>query len=130
MADIERTILDHYQLSTAHPSEWPADKDNSDASDDEEEEEAPKPKQNGSMATTASRRKSKYFALERANDRRKSLIPGSQKTGDGVENLVQRDEPDPLGSTDSVVRILRQLGLPVQEDIGLRLCFYSSCKLR
>ncbi|KAM3076886.1 Exocyst complex component S5 [Clarireedia jacksonii] len=124
MADIERTILDHYQLSTAYPSEWPADKDNSDASDDEEEE-APKSKQNGSMAAAASRRKSKYFALERASDRR-SLIPGSQKTGNGVENLVQRDEPDPLGSTDSVVRILRQLGLPVQEDIGLRNRFLLS----
>ncbi|PQE28930.1 Exocyst complex component SEC5 protein [Rutstroemia sp. NJR-2017a BBW] len=124
MADIERTILDHYQLSTAHPSEWPAEKDNSDASDDEEEE-APKSKQNGSISAAASRRKSKYFALERASDR-KSLIPGSQKIGNGVENLVQRDEPDPLGSTDSVVRILRQLGLPVQEDIGLRNRFLLS----
>ncbi|KAA8574197.1 hypothetical protein EYC84_005710 [Monilinia fructicola] len=84
MTDIERTILEHYQLSSPYPNEWPADKDTSDVSDDEDE--APKSKQNGSMAAAAARRKSKYFALEKASDR-KSLIPNSQKSGDGVENL-------------------------------------------
>ncbi|KAB8303213.1 hypothetical protein EYC80_004660 [Monilinia laxa] len=123
MTDIERTILEHYQLSSPYPNEWPADKDTSDVSD--EEDEAPKSNQNSSMAAAASRRKSKYFALERASDR-KSLIPNSQKSGDGVENLVQRDEQDPLGTTDSVVRILRQQGLPVQDDIALRNRFLLS----
>ncbi|EDN94088.1 hypothetical protein SS1G_09957 [Sclerotinia sclerotiorum 1980 UF-70] len=123
MTDMERTILDHYQLSSPYPTEWPADKDTSDASD--EDDEAPKSKQNGSKAAAVARRKSKYFALEKASDR-KSLIPNSQKSGDGVENLVQRDEPDPLGSTDSVVRVLRQQGLPVQDDIALRNRFLLS----
>ncbi|QSZ33861.1 hypothetical protein DSL72_005434 [Monilinia vaccinii-corymbosi] len=122
MTDIERTILEHYQLSSPFPNEWPADKDTSDVSD--EEDEAPRSNQNGSVAA-ALRRKSKYFALEKASDR-KSLIPNSQKSGDGVENLVQRDEQDPLGTTDSVVRILRQQGLPVQDDIALRNRFLLS----
>ena len=47
---------------------------------------------------------------------------------DGLENLVQRDEPDPLGSTQSVVRILRQQGLPIQEDTRLRVYTLSEAK--
>jgi exocyst complex component 2 len=105
MADYERTVLDHYQLSTAYPVEWPAEKDMSDSSDEDDK----KSNRNGMIR----RSKSRYSALERAASDRRS--------GDGVENLVQRDEPDPLGSTDSVVRILRQLGLPVQEDTKLSL---------
>ena len=100
-ADFERTVLEHYQLPSAFPVEWPAEKDNSDASDEEEQKAA----RNGLMR----RSKSRYSALERAASDRRSVLPGSQRTGDGVENLVQRDEPDPLGSTESVVRILRQL---------------------
>jgi exocyst complex component 2 len=113
MADYERTVLDHYQLSNAYPVEWPAEKDLSDASD---EEDTIKSRRNGVIR----RSKSRYSALERAASDRKSLVPGSQKTGDGVENLVQKDEPDPLGTTESVVRVLRQQGLPVQDDTHLR----------
>ncbi|TVY82514.1 Exocyst complex component SEC5 [Lachnellula suecica] len=118
MTDYERQVLDHYQLATAYPLEWPTEKDQSDASDDEEDV---KPQRNGMR-----RSKSRYSALERVTSDRKSLVPGSQKTGDGLENLVQRDEADPLGTTESVVRILRQLGLPVQEDTRLRNRFLLS----
>jgi exocyst complex component 2 len=114
MTDYERTVLEHYQLSSPYPVEWPAEKDHSDASDDEDEAK--------SNLAGMRRSKSRYSALERVASDRKSLLPGSQKTDDGVENLVQRDEPDPLGTTDSVVRILRQLGLPVSEDTRLRGC--------
>jgi exocyst complex component 2 len=112
MTDYAQTVLDHYGLSTPYPLEWPAEKDDSEAS----EEEEPTTKR----ITKLRRSKSRYSALERATSDRKSLVPGSQKTNNGVENLVQRDEPDPLGSSESVVRILRQMGLPVQDDIGLR----------
>jgi exocyst complex component 2 len=112
MADYERTVLEHYQLSTAYPTEWPAEKDLSDASD----EEGSKPARNGFIR----RSKSRYSVLERSASDRRSLVPGSQKTGDGLENLVQKDESDPLGTADSVVRILRSQGLPVQDDIALR----------
>lgn len=114
MTDYERTVLEHYQLPNAYPLEWPAEKDLSDASD---EEDGFKSNRNGFIR----RSKSRYSALERSASDRRSLVPGSQKTGDGVENLVQRDEPDPLGSTESVVRILRQQGLPVQDDTRLRM---------
>jgi exocyst complex component 2 len=119
MTDYERMVLDHYQLSTPYPLEWPADKDLSEPSDDED---AVKSKRNGIIR----RSKSRYSALERSPSDRKSLVPGSQKIGDGVENLVQRDEPDPLGTTESVVRALRQQGLPVQEDTELRMFRCSS----
>ena len=112
MTDYERTVLEHYQLPTPYPDKWPAEKDLSDASDDEEDSKA--------NHKGMQRRKSRYTALERAASDRRSFLPGSQRGDDGVENIVQRDEPDPLGTTDSVVRILRQLGLPVQEDTRLR----------
>lgn len=120
MADYERTVLDHYQLSTAYPTEWPAEKDLSDASEDEQI--AQNSRRNGVIR----RSKSRYSALERAASDRRSGVPGAQKSGDGVENLVQRDEADPLGTTDSVVRILKQQGLPVQDDIRLRNRFLLS----
>lgn len=114
MADYERAVLEHYQLPTAFPTEWPAEKDESDASDDEELI----PKKKSTDAVRPSR--PRYSALERATSDRRSLVPGSQKTGEGLENLVQKDEPDPLGTGDSVVRILRGHGLPVQDNIHLR----------
>lgn len=109
MADLERTVLDFYQISTLNPVQWPTEKDNnSDASDDE----ATKKKVN--------RRKSRYQALERAVSTRSSIVPGSENSGSGVANLVQKDEPDPLGTTDSVVRTLKHLGVPLQDDLRLR----------
>jgi exocyst complex component 2 len=116
MTDYARMVLEHYQLTTPFPTEWPAEKDTSDASDDEDEGKV-KP---GSQAMLA-RRKSRFSALERVTSDRKSMIPGAQKTGSGADNLVQRDEPDPLGSADSVVMVLRKQGLPVQDDIHLRM---------
>jgi exocyst complex component 2 len=114
MADIEPIVLEHYQLPTAYPIEWPAVKDLSDASSDEEFVV------NSKRTGVVRRSKSRYSALERSASDRRSLVPGSQKTGDGVENLVQKDEPDPLGTSDSVVWTLREQGLPVQDDTNLR----------
>lgn len=114
MADIERerAVLDFYQISSLKPEtlvQWPTEKDrDSDASEDE------------SVKKKANRRKSRYQALERAVSTRSSFVPGSETSGSGVANLVQRDEPDPLGSTDSVVRTLKQLGVPLQDDLKLR----------
>ena len=105
----EHTVLNHYNLTNSFPTAWPAEKDESDASEDEI-----KP---GDHSKTAIRRsRSRYSALQSSGSDRRSLVPGSQKLRDGHENLVQKDEPDPLGVTDSVVRVLRQKGLPVEED--------------
>ena len=112
-ADPIRTILDHYNIATAFPTAWPTEKDESDDSEPEVPVRSAPPK--------ADRKpKSRYSVLERSGSERRSLVPGSEKTQDGVENLVQRDEADPLGATDSVVRTLRQKGLPVEEDERLR----------
>jgi len=110
MADLERTVLEYYQVPTLYPDEWPAEKNNSDASDDE-----------GDKKATLNRRKSRYQALERAVSNRSSVLPGQVKTANGVGNIVHKDEPDPLGTTDSVVRTLKQLGLPLQDDPRLRM---------
>ena len=107
----EPTILNHYNLTTLYPTAWPAEKDESGASD----EDTPGPRK-----VEIRRSKSRYSALERSGSDRRSLVPGSQKIGNGVENLVQKDEVDPLGGADSVVRILREKGLPVEEDSRLR----------
>lgn len=109
MADYERTVLDFYGLPTPYPSEWPTEKDNSDGSDEEDEADV-----------KASRRRSRNEALERAVSDRRSTLLGAQSEKGGVGNIVQKDEPDPLGTTDSVVRTLRQLGVPVQDDPRLR----------
>lgn len=109
MGDYERTVLEFYGLPNPYPTQWPAERNESDGSDDEDEK-----------TTKLNRRRSRYQALERAVSDRRSTIPGSQSEKGGVGNIVQRDEPDPLGTTDSVVRTLRHLGLPIQDDARLR----------
>ncbi|KAL1955576.1 hypothetical protein VTO42DRAFT_8455 [Malbranchea cinnamomea] len=109
-------ISQHYNLPNPYPEEWPADLDSSDESEDD----------HFSSEDPLSRRQSKtrYSALLRRGSR--SLIPGSQRTGDGKDNMVQKDEPDPLGTSDSVVKILTQRGLPVDEDPRVRNRFLLS----
>ena len=114
-----RTLLNHYGIAVPFPTEWPAEKDESDASDDEG---AP----NFAAKAGVRRSRSRYTVLQRNLAERKSLVPGSEKTREGVENLVQEDEPDALGFTDSVARVLQQKGLPVQDDERLRNRFLLS----
>lgn len=110
--DNEATILNHYNLTTLYPTSWPTEKDESDESD----AEISLVQQKAALR----RSRSRYSALERAGSDRKSLVPGSERTGTGVENLVQKDEPDPLGGADSVVRVLREKGMNVEDDSRLR----------
>ena len=118
MALEERTILNHYNLTTAYPTEWPAEKDESDLSDSDV---TPLQRRLSARKSTA-----RYSALARAKADTRSSVPGSQKTGDGRDNLVQKDEPDPLGRTESVVKALQQRGLPVEDDVRLRNRFLLS----
>ncbi|EAA65570.1 hypothetical protein AN1002.2 [Aspergillus nidulans FGSC A4] len=48
------------------------------------------------------------------------------KGNNSRENLVKVDEPDPLGSTSSVLNALKKRGLPVAEDSRLRNRFLLS----
>ena len=109
---ISETVQDHYKLKNLDPVTWPAEKDESDDSGDDA----------GISSERLGHRKSQskhYAVLNRASSDRRS-IPGAERGVDGVENLVQKDEPDPLGSVDSVVRALRSQGLPVEENARLR----------
>jgi exocyst complex component 2 len=114
MANVsDAELLGHYKLTTLFPDEWPKEKNQS----SDEEDEPPSRSVRAKNAKIA-RRKSKYYALER-NSSNRSSVPGAQRSDNGVENLVQKDEPDPLGAFPSVVYMLRQRGLPVEEDLKL-----------
>lgn len=113
MADQERTVITHYNIPTPHPTEWPKELDESDDDDVPD-------------AVGIRRSRSRYSALERSASERKSLLPGSEKTGDGRANLVQKDEADPLGAHSSVVNSLRNRGLPVEQDSRFRNKFLLS----
>ena len=114
----EEVTLTYYGLKDPFPTQWPAELDDSDIEEG--------PLSSNVQKSLLRRSKTRYSALERAGSDRRSLVPGSEKIGDGRENLVQRDEPDPLGGTDSVVRMLRQKGMPVEEDSRIRNQFLLS----
>ena len=109
--DDERIITHHYNIPTLFPSQWPVDKD---GSDDDSGDDLP--------PTSSHPRRSKpsHSALDRLGTSRRNARAGAQLHGDGPELLARKDEPDPLGFSDSVVRLLRQRGLPVDEDARLR----------
>ncbi|KAL8916379.1 MAG: hypothetical protein Q9172_006321 [Xanthocarpia lactea] len=117
----QHTLLNHYNITDLYPTAWPAEKDESDPSEDEQSNSKPQQKR-----LAHQRSNSRYSVLARSTSDRRSLVPGSEKTSDGVENLVQKDEPDPLGGPDSVVRILKHKGIPVEEDQRLRNRFLLS----
>ena len=112
MADYERNVLTHYNIPSAFPDSWPAELDESDEEQPDE--------------IGVRRSRSRYSALERSASDRRSGVPGSQKLSDGRSNLVQKDEPDPLGASGSVVQSLRSRGLPVEQDARLRNKFMLS----
>ncbi|KAH0552867.1 hypothetical protein GP486_006933 [Trichoglossum hirsutum] len=131
MAELDRSVLRHYNLSTSCPTEWPTEKDHSDASDDESPLPRPSPGSsrpiNPKDKALFDRSKTKrYSVLERNTRQRRFQEPELGVGGSGDRSAVQGDEPDPLGAPDSVVRILRQRGLPVDEDAQLRNRFLLS----
>jgi exocyst complex component 2 len=105
---MEDTLKNHYKIQTLDLSEWPAEKDQEDSSDEE-------------IIPALSKRKSKsrYSALSRNATLRSSIL-GAERSKEGVENLVQKDEPDPLGGPQSVISVLRQRGIPIEDDSRLR----------
>ena len=116
----QQTILHHYNLTTPYPTSWPAEKDECDSPEEE------------LSHTTAKkihlrRSNTRYSALELHAGGRRSLVPGAEKTGDGLENLVHIDEADPLGGSDNVVRVLRQKGIAVEDDQRLSEAICGAC---
>lgn len=111
MTDLD--VASHYNLPSEFPEEWPAALDEAGESDEET-----------LQRTTSKPRKSRYFALERTPSDWRSNY-GSRRGKDTREN-VQNDEPDPLGTGDSVLRILKQRGLSFEDEGGKRSRFLLS----
>ncbi|KAF1968141.1 hypothetical protein BU23DRAFT_515268 [Bimuria novae-zelandiae CBS 107.79] len=120
MESIETQLLNKYNIPTLFPSQWPDEKDNSSDSDDD----GPTPQRPPTMQA-ARRSKSRFSVLEPSGSFTRKR-EGVEKTKDGVENLVQKDEQDPLGTYPSVVQVLRQRGLAVEDDVKLRNRFLLS----
>jgi exocyst complex component 2 len=110
---IETEILNKYNLTTLYPAAWPDEKNKADE-EDEFEEAAPKAK-----AQPVRRSTSRYSVLE-PSSRYSRQVPGAERSKDGVETLVQKDEQDALGMYPSVVQVLRAKNIQVEDDIKLR----------
>ncbi|KAF1850585.1 uncharacterized protein K460DRAFT_269468 [Cucurbitaria berberidis CBS 394.84] len=117
---VEREILNKYNLSTLYPAAWPQEKDVADDEADEFELATPR-----AAAQPVRRSGSRYSVLE-DRSRFSRQVPGAERSKDGVENLVQKDEQDPLGMYPSVVQVLRARNVQVEDDIKLRNRFLLS----
>ncbi|KAH7072147.1 exocyst complex component Sec5-domain-containing protein [Paraphoma chrysanthemicola] len=114
---LEQAILNKYNLSTLYPTRWPDEKnDDSDSDVDAPTPAAPQP---------VRRSRSRYSVLE-DRSRFSRQVPGAEISKDGKENLVQKDEQDPLGMYPSVVQVLRARSIQVEDDIKLRNRFLLS----
>ncbi|KAL5113978.1 Exocyst complex component S5 [Pleosporales sp. CAS-2024a] len=114
---LEQAILSKYNLTTLWPTRWPDEKnDDSDSDADAPTPAAPPP---------VRRPRSRYSVLE-DRSRFSRLVPGAEISKDGKENLVQKDEADPLGVYPSVVQVLRSRNVQVEDDIKLRNRFLLS----
>ncbi|OQE41296.1 hypothetical protein PENCOP_c005G06398 [Penicillium coprophilum] len=111
MADLD--VASHYNLPSEFPEEWPASLD---VADEPEEQQV--------QRTDSRPRKSRYIALERSPSDWRSKF-GSRRGKEGREN-AREDEPDPLGTSDSVLRILKQRGVPLEEEGKSRFLLSST----
>jgi exocyst complex component 2 len=110
MADLD--VTSHYNIPTEFPEEWPASLDVTDEPEEEPTQKDSRP------------RKSRYIALERSPSDWRSNF-GSRRGKEGRDN-AREDEPDPLGTSDSVLRILKQRGVPLEEDGKSRFLLSST----
>ncbi|OAL02859.1 hypothetical protein IQ06DRAFT_245626 [Phaeosphaeriaceae sp. SRC1lsM3a] len=115
---LEQAILSKYNLTTLWPTRWPDEKNDESDSDGE----APT---TVAAARPVRRSRSRYSVLE-DRSRFSRQVLGAERTKDGKENLVQKDEQDPLGMYPSVVQVLRTRNVQVEEDIKLRNRFLLS----
>jgi exocyst complex component 2 len=117
-SSIETEILNKYNLTTLYPAAWPEEKD---AADEDELSQAEAPE---AKPLPVRRSRSRYSVLE-DRSRFSRQVPGAERSKDGVETLVQKDEQDPLGMYPSVVQVLRARNLSVEDDIKLRMFVHT-----
>lgn len=94
----------YYALPTPYPEEWPADLDDSDESESEAAASSANHARQQSQARYPGLGNDPGFKLSAR--RKSSKISGS----------VQKDEPDPLGGPGTIVRMLKQHGLPIEDE--------------
>jgi exocyst complex component 2 len=105
----EGEVQNYYKLDSLYPEAWPDHNDPEESSEDESL--VPEPQR----ARITSR--SRFSAL----GSKRTSVPGAERTKDGFENLVQRDEPDPLGSNNSVITALKRKGVSIDADSKLSM---------
>lgn len=110
---MEDKINTHYGIKNPYPDRWPDELH----SDDSEPEVLP--------GLNKRKSRNRYSALNKSSTSRASFVPGAERSKTGVQNLVQSDEVDPLGGPRTVIQVLRQRGLPVEDDFRLRVFTYS-----
>lgn len=120
---IETEILNKYNLSTLYPAAWPDEKNEADEDEDDDFQE---PIAVPRAAPQKVRRSQSRFSVLEDRSRFSRQVPGAERSKDGVENLVQKDEQDPLGMYPSVVQVLRAKNIPVEDDMKLRNRFLLS----
>ncbi|KAI9789408.1 MAG: hypothetical protein M1816_006068 [Peltula sp. TS41687] len=111
MTDYQRSVLSHYKLSNPFPGEWPAEKDQT----DEPSLDVPLGAGNTKLAAQYRR----FSVLDYLGSDGQTLPRLGQETPQR-DNAGRTDEPDPLGASESLVRLLRQRGLPVNSYAQLR----------
>lgn len=104
MAEVD--LLNHYGLQSLNPTRWPE----------------------GLFEEGDQERDTQWKSTAKARKRMTTLgrIPSLQSQGRSQKASVQKDEPDPLGTSQSVVASLRRRGLPVEDDYKLRNTFLLS----
>jgi len=119
---IETEILNKYNLATLYPAAWPDEKNEADGDDDDDDDvdhlQAPIPASRTALHKV--RRSQSRFSVLEDRSRFSRQVPGAERSKDGVDNLVQKDEQDPLGIYPSVVQVLRARSIQVEDDIKLR----------
>jgi exocyst complex component 2 len=99
----ETGLLKHYRLQDPFPETW---------SDPIEDAQLQQRK--------LSRRSTKRYSVLQ-DDGISSSLRGLVGGGDVYSGTtVAQDEPDPLGTADSVVRVLKKRGIPAEENVRLR----------
>src|SRR3978361_1348456 len=97
-------LLKHYRLHDPNPTTWT-----------DPIEEAQQQRQYGGLHRKSTVRYS-VLQEEQVYATLRGLIGDNLYEG----GSLPRDEPDPLGTTNSVVHVLRQRGLPVEDNVRLR----------
>lgn|SRR5690606_1123519 len=100
---MDPAIAKSYRLTEPNPTYW----------SDPVDEESRLHRKNTRRATT------RYSILQ--EEGRSHLAVGG-----AFEGGIPSDEPDPLGGSDSIVRLLQSKGLPVEKDLVLRMYYSES----